>query len=221
MASLIFEPSGSLETDAHLRLIQNVDWAASSLGAVDDWPPELLLLFHLIILDPQPRILVLGPDHLLLYNEAYAEFVGEKHPAAIGSPLQKVFPETYELTMSILDEISATGRPSIEKNFCLPLVRGGHLLEIHMSWIFVPFPKKSSLMGTSVILRDETEKRLSDRRHQTSQILGQSVNLAPDMSSLWDSILGSLSERCVQKVEEWWTTTFHDQAKGDSCEIHC
>jgi hypothetical protein len=198
MAPLMFEPSGSPETDAHLRLVQNVDWAATTLGAIDDWPPELLLLFHLITLDPQPRILVLGPNKLLLYNEAYAEFVGEKHPAAIGQPMQIVFPETYELAMSILDEISATGRASIERNFTLPLMRNGRLLEVHMSWVFVPFPKKSSLTGTSVILRDETEKRLSDRRHQTCQILGHAINLAPDMSSLWDSILESLSERYVQ-----------------------
>lgn len=196
MASHIFEPSGSLETDAHLRLIQNVDWAATSLGPVDDWPAELLLLFHLIILDPQPRILVLGPEYLLLYNEAYAEFIGEKHPAAIGQPMQIVFPDTYQLALSDLDKASATGRPYIKRDVCLPLVRGGRVLEIHMSWVFVPFPKKSrSLTGTSVILRDETEKRLSDRRHQTCQNLGVSVNLATDMSSLWDTILGSLTER--------------------------
>lgn len=200
MASPMFEPSGSLETDAHLRLVQNVDWAATSIGAIDDWPPELLLLFHLIILDPQPRILILGPDHLLLYNEAYAELVGERHPAAIGRPLSIVFPETYDYATTILNEISITGRPSIEKNFCMPLMRNGRLLEIYMSWIFVPFPKKSSLIGTSVILRDETEKRLSDRRHITCHNLGLALNLATDMSMLWDNILGSLSDRYVKLV---------------------
>lgn len=201
MASHIFEPSGSPETDAHLRLIRDVDWAATSLGPVDDWPPELLLLFHLIILDPQPRILVLGPEYLLLYNEAYAEFIGEKHPAAIGRPMQIVFPETYELALSDLDRATSTGRPYIKRDVCLPLVREGRLLEIHMSWVFVPFPKKnSSLVGTSVILRDETEKRLSDRRHQTCQDLGHSVNLATDMASLWKTILESLAERYVQKA---------------------
>lgn len=198
MASLIFEPSGSPETDAHLRLVQNVDWAATSIGAIDDWPPELLLLFHLIILDPQPRILILGPDHLLLYNEAYAELIGEKHPAAIGRTLSIVFPETFDYCSTILDEISKTGRASIEKNFSMPLMRNGRLLEIHMSWVFVPFPKKSSLVGTSVILRDDTEKRLSDRRHVTCHNLGLAVNLATDIFSLWDNVLGSLSERCVQ-----------------------
>lgn len=197
MASPLFEPSSSPETDAHLRLVQNVDWAATSIGAIDDWPPELLLLFHLIILDPQPRILILGPDHLLLYNEAYAELIGEKHPAAIGRPLPIVFPETCEYALSIVDEISRTGRPSVEKNFCMPLTRNGRLLEIHMSWVFVPFPKKSSLIGTSVILRDETEKRLSDRRHITCHNLALALNLATDMSMLWDSIIGSLTERYV------------------------
>ena len=201
MASHLFEPTDSLETDAHLRVIQNVDWAATSLGAnIDDWPPELLLLFHLIILDPQPRILILGPDYLLLYNEAYAELVGEKHPRAMGRPLKEIFPETYELTTSILVETSATGRPSVERNFTMPLMRKGRLLEIYMSWVFVPFPKKSSLTGSSVILRDETEKRLSDRRHETCQTLGHFVNLATNMSSLWDNILESLSGRYVQQV---------------------
>jgi hypothetical protein len=122
--------------------------------------------------------------------------------------MQKVFPETYDMAMSILDEISATGRPSVERNFCLPMTKNGRLLEIHMSWVFVPFPKNSKLSGTSVILRDETEKRLSDRRHQTSQSLGHSINLAADMSSLWDSILGSLSERYVQWIQRNWIAMF-------------
>ncbi|KAI4719758.1 hypothetical protein E4T48_04057 [Aureobasidium sp. EXF-10727] len=195
MASHIFEPSGSADTDAHLRLVQNVDWAATSIGAIDDWPPELLLLFHLIILDPQPRILVLGQDKVLLYNEAYAEFVGEKHPAAIGQPLQIVFPETYDMANPILDHCTSTGRASIEKSFSMPLKRNGRLLEIHMSWVFIPFPKKSSLTGTSVILRDETDKCLFDRRHITCHNLGLAVNLATSTPSLWDTILGTLSER--------------------------
>jgi hypothetical protein len=194
----MFEPSGSPETDAHLRLVQNVDWAATSLGPINDWPPELLLLLHLITLDPQPRVLVLGPEYLLLYNEAYAEFVGEKHPAAIGQQMQIIFPETHELTTSNMKKASATGRPSIEKDFRFPLVRNGRLMETYMSWVFVPFPKNSSLTGTSVIVRDETQERLSERRHQTCQNLGQSINLAMNMSALWDDVLECLSERYVQ-----------------------
>ncbi|KAI5196826.1 hypothetical protein E4T38_08277 [Aureobasidium subglaciale] len=196
MASLMFDASsGSPETDRHLGLVQNVNWAATSIGAIDDWPPELLLLFHLIILDPQPRLLLLGLDHLLLYNEAYAELVGEKHPAALGSPIREAFPETYSLTLSIVDEVISTGRASVEKGFTMPSMRNGCLMEIHMSWTIVPFPKKSALTGFSVILRDETEKKISDRRLQTIHKLTLSLNAATDVSSLWDTILGSLSER--------------------------
>ncbi|KAI5198167.1 hypothetical protein E4T39_06893 [Aureobasidium subglaciale] len=196
MASLMFDASsGSPGTDRHLSLVQKVDWAATSIGAIDDWPPELLLLFHLIILDPQPRLLLLGLDHLLLYNEAYAELVGEKHPAALGCPIREAFPETYSLTLSIVDEVVSTGRASVEKGFTMPLMRNGRLMEIHMSWTIVPFPKKSALTGFSVILRDETEKRISDRRLQTVHKLTLSFNAATDVSSLWDTILGSLSER--------------------------
>lgn len=193
---MLFEStSGSPETDRHLQLVQSVDWSATSIGAIDDWPPELLLLFHLIILDPQPRLLLLGPDHTLLYNEAYAELVGERHPAALGRPIREAFPETYSMTLSIVDEVVSTGRASVEKGFCMPLMRDGRLLEIHMSWIVVPFPKKSSLTGFSVILRDETEKRVSDRRLQTSHQLSMALTMASDISSLWETILTSLRDR--------------------------
>ncbi|TIA07743.1 hypothetical protein D6C80_09612 [Aureobasidium pullulans] len=195
-SSMLFEStSGSPETDRHLQLVQSVDWSATSIGAIDDWPPELLLLFHLIVLDPQPRLLLLGPDHTLLYNEAYAELVGERHPAALGRPIREAFPETYSMTLSIVDEVVSTGRASVEKGFCMPLMRDGRLLEIHMSWIVVPFPKKSSLTGFSVILRDETEKRVSDRRLQTSHQLSMALTMASDISSLWETILGSLRDK--------------------------
>ncbi|KAI5274978.1 hypothetical protein E4T47_02001 [Aureobasidium subglaciale] len=126
--------SGSPGTDKHLGLVQNVDWAATSIGAIDDWPPELLLLFHLIILDPQPRLLLLGLEHLLLYNEAYAELVGERHPAALGCPIREAFPETYSLTLSIVDEVVSTGRASVEKGFAMPLMRNRRLMEIHIEY---------------------------------------------------------------------------------------
>lgn len=201
MASILFESgSGSPETDNHLRLIQNVDWSATSLGPIDDWPPEILLLLHLIVLDPHPRLLVLGPDHVGLYNAAYAELVGERHPAALGRRIVDSFPENYELTMSIFENVVSTGRASVEQDFCMPLSKNGRVVEVHMSWTVVPFPPKSRLTGFSVILRDESEKRISGRRLATSQKLTRDLTLATDMSSLWQTTLSSLSERYVQQI---------------------
>jgi hypothetical protein len=199
MPSTPLEPSsGSPETDNHIRLLHSVNWAAT-IGPIDDWPPELLLLLHLIILDPQPRLLLLGSEHVLLYNEAYAELIGERHPAALGRGIKEAFPETYSMTLSIVDEVVSSGRASIGKGFAMPLIRNGRLCEIHMSWIVVPFPKKSALTGFSVILRDETEKRISDRRLETSHELTLALNsLASDLPSVWDSVFGSLSERYMQ-----------------------
>ena len=84
---------GTANLDNHLRLVQNVDWTATSLGPMDSWPQELLLLFHLISLDPQPRALLLGEERTLLYNYSYGEMVGSRHPGALGSPQRVAFPE--------------------------------------------------------------------------------------------------------------------------------
>ena len=43
-----------------------------------------------------PMAIRWGPDLLHIYNDAYRDILGDKHPEAWGKPLAEVWPEVFE-----------------------------------------------------------------------------------------------------------------------------
>ena len=62
------------------------DWAISSLGASVLWPQSLCSVVNLMLGSAFPMFVAWGPTLSLLYNDAYAEVLGAKHPQALGRP---------------------------------------------------------------------------------------------------------------------------------------
>ena len=73
-----------------------MDWAASPLGPVGSWTPALRNAIDLALHTRFPVTLFWGPAHVLVYNAAYVELIGDKHPAALGRPARDVFPEAWD-----------------------------------------------------------------------------------------------------------------------------
>lgn len=70
----------------HARLLREQDWAATPLGPVRDWPEPLRSAVLTLWPSALPMMLCWGPQLTQLYNEAFAPLLGDKHPAALGSP---------------------------------------------------------------------------------------------------------------------------------------
>ena len=72
-----------------------VDWAATPLGLPETWPQSLRTTLELILNSKHGMMLAWGPDLTLFYNEAYAPFLGRKHPTAMGRPFAKVWSDVW------------------------------------------------------------------------------------------------------------------------------
>jgi hypothetical protein len=71
------------ETEVALG-IRDMNWSATSLGDFSEWPQALFTLVDIILGSGQPMFIVWGPAYTLLYNDAYAQILASKHPAALG-----------------------------------------------------------------------------------------------------------------------------------------
>jgi hypothetical protein len=72
------------ETIFTIQRLRMVDWASTSLGPFANWSYELNLLVTTLMLETRPTALFLGPDHVIVYNLAYAAVSGSRHPRILG-----------------------------------------------------------------------------------------------------------------------------------------
>jgi PAS domain S-box-containing protein len=83
-------------------LIRQRDWRANPLGPVDRWPPALRSTVSNIVNSPVAKVLMWGPDHVMLYNDSYSPIAGDRHPVALGSTVAGTFPELWDWNRAIL-----------------------------------------------------------------------------------------------------------------------
>lgn len=83
-------------------IIRARDWSASPLGPIDLWSLELRATVVNIVNSPVAKVLMWGPDHVMIYNDAYMTIAGDKHPAALGGTVPAMWPEIWDWNREIL-----------------------------------------------------------------------------------------------------------------------
>ncbi|HEV7659409.1 MAG TPA: response regulator [Allosphingosinicella sp.] len=71
------------------------DWAATAFGPVESWPQSLRTAASMVLGAATPMFIGWGPDFLMLYNEAYAEILGDREPA-MGRPGREVWADIWD-----------------------------------------------------------------------------------------------------------------------------
>ncbi len=84
-------------------LVRQRDWSATALGPIDSWPAELRVTLANILNSPVAKVVMWGPEHIMLYNDSYRAVAGDRHPAALGSPVATAFPEVWDWNRAVLD----------------------------------------------------------------------------------------------------------------------
>jgi hypothetical protein len=75
--------------------VRNFEWAATPLGSSNDWSPPLKWGVELVLASGFPMSIRWRPDLTMVYNDAYAGLLGDRHPDALGKPLREIWPEIY------------------------------------------------------------------------------------------------------------------------------
>src|SRR5689334_6305226 len=64
--------------------IRNFDWTTTPLGDPEGWDHGLKTCVRIILTSAQPMFVWWGPSLVNIYNDSYAQFLGIKHPTALG-----------------------------------------------------------------------------------------------------------------------------------------
>ena len=101
------------------------DWSASSLGWPETWPQWLRSAVSLMLGSKFPMFVAAGPDLGFLYNDAYIDILGNKHPAALGQRFQDIWSEIWSDLLPLIDTAMA-GEATWAENLPLTMNRRGH-----------------------------------------------------------------------------------------------
>lgn len=76
------------------------DWSQTSLGGVEEWPQSLKTCVRIILTSRQPMFVWWGKDLVNLYNDAYCDILGGKHPRVLGIPAAAAWGEIWDTAIA-------------------------------------------------------------------------------------------------------------------------
>ncbi|MBX9933337.1 MAG: PAS domain S-box protein [Methylobacterium sp.] len=147
------------------------DWSATSLGAMQTWPAALRTLCEVIDGSAQPMFIVWGADRILIYNQAYAPILAEKHPEALGRPFLEVWSEIRD-ELTPLVERAYAGEAVQMDDITLVMNRRGTVEEAHFAFSYTPIRGEASQVAgffcacweiTAQVMAERERRVVADR----------------------------------------------------------
>ncbi|HEY0779312.1 MAG TPA: ATP-binding protein [Gemmatirosa sp.] len=105
-ADILFDGPGEMRARC-----RDVDWAATPLGPVAQWPAALRTVVRTALESPFPTSVWCGAALTLVYNDAYRSVLGVKHPRALGRPGAEVWAEVWDELGPDFAAVAAGGPP--------------------------------------------------------------------------------------------------------------
>ncbi|MCE0766948.1 response regulator [Pseudonocardia kujensis] len=155
------------------RLARAIDWSQHVLGPVHRWPAALRTAVRLAATHPDPAVVYVGEQLMVLFNDAVMPSWGAKAAEVFGRPLFEVFPEVeYQREWFVR---ARSGEPvSLALHHVLYFRRRTALTRGWFQMTFTPIHDEHGVvLGIFEVVTDRTEQVLASRRLATlSELAG-------------------------------------------------
>jgi PAS domain S-box-containing protein len=152
-------------------LIAAYPWQTTPLGPASGWPPFLKSTVALLLESALPIVTLWGPQGILIYNDAYAQFAGARHPSLLGAAVLEGWPEVADLNARVLEAGFARKTLSF-RDEQLILLRHGFPETIFLDLDYSPIPAADgSVAGVFCVVRETTERVKLERQRAADLVL--------------------------------------------------
>jgi PAS domain S-box-containing protein len=184
--------AGSSEMAARMRAL---DWSATPLGPVDQWPQALRTSVRIVLGGGYAMAIFWGADFTYLYNDAYIQLIGTKHPWALGRHCREVYPEAWDFVKAIYDEVVRGQKASFLADTPSPINRSNYLEDCYFTMSISPIPDDSgNVGGVLVTVLETTERVLEERRRHLLSDLASRAAGARTEGQVWRFSAETLGE---------------------------
>ncbi|MET0245576.1 MAG: response regulator [Sphingomonas sp.] len=200
-------------TSACARIIRNMDWSLNPLGPIGLWSPELKTTVSNVVNSPVPKVLMWGPDHVMIYNDNYSLIAGANHPAALGGTVPEIWPEIWDFNRKVL-EAGFRGETMSALEQTLVLNRNGTPEEMVFDLFYTPVHEGGKVGGVLCTVVDITERVEVRRRAEHREYeLRTIADALPVLISYIDS---ELTYRFANRFYENWLGVRAEDVVGRS-----
>jgi signal transduction histidine kinase/CheY-like chemotaxis protein len=160
-------------------LMRTHDWSPSPLGAPETWPQPLRSVVGLVLQSRFPMFVAWGDGLGFLYNDAYAEILGAKHPRALGQRFYDVWGELWPEISPFIDAALA-GQAIYREDLPLVINRKGYDEQTWFTFSYSPLHDESGKVAGMFCAVSETTRRVLAERalRELNETLERRVNEA-------------------------------------------
>ncbi|TID06285.1 Hybrid signal transduction histidine kinase K [Colletotrichum higginsianum] len=173
----------------HILFCRQTDWASTSLGPIEHWTPELRAMANMVMGSPHPAAMYWGEDYVTIYNEAYIELAGQKHPKLMGARYQDAWSEIWGDLGPIVNNAWTNGQAVMKNDNQLFINRHGFLEETFFSWSLIPLlGSEGQVVGLYNPAFENTRRKVNERRMLTLREVGEKTAAAKDVRGFWSRV---------------------------------
>jgi PAS domain S-box-containing protein len=128
MSANMFLNAGSTGSPDIVEFLKNFDWNKTPLGIKTSWSESCIAVTNSCLRTKFPVSILWGKDLIQIYNQAFCELIGDKHPLAFGAKAQETWAAIWPLFEPYVKESLQTGSSfKIENIHASALNRRGNL----------------------------------------------------------------------------------------------
>ncbi|MBL8771198.1 MAG: PAS domain-containing protein [Phenylobacterium sp.] len=196
-------------------LMRERDWSASPLGPPDTWPQSLRSVVGLLLGSKFPMFVAWGPELGFLYNDAYAEILGKKHPAALGARFHDIWAEIWPDIWPLI-EAAMDGRASFRADLPLLMNRQGYDEQTWFTFSYSPVrDERGETAGMFCACMETTERVRGERRQAFLFELDEALDELESAEDILAASAGALCNHLDADRVHWAEV----EAEADAFEV--
>jgi two-component sensor histidine kinase len=134
------------------------------LGAIEHWPVSLRTALGICLHSTTPVAVYWGSELITLYNDVCAQFVGNHHPRALGTPARVLYADIWATVGPLFLTAFEQGVPTASRNQRVPLRHEGQCEDVRHDLSINPIhDENGTVAGIMVIAFDITDHVLTAR----------------------------------------------------------
>jgi len=143
--------------------LHTFDWSTTPLGPKPTWPEALRIIYDVVMSNGSGMCAVWGPQRTALYNDAFAVFLGRRHPASLGRPFDEIWHDVWP-HVGPLAARALAGESVCFDNMHLVMTRNGQAEDTYWTFSLSPLRDGDKIVGFLDVATETTAMMLTRER---------------------------------------------------------